>query len=85
MIGLHFNKDYWQRPREFIPERFDNSNPLSLTPRGQKRNPFAWIPFNGGKRTCLGKTFADNALKTMGIYLTTYFDFKLLDKRWTAN
>ena len=84
MIGLHFHKDQWQQPREFLPDRFDNSNPLSLTPDGQKRNPFAWLPFNGGKRSCLGKTFADNALKTIGIYLTTYFDFKLLDSRWNS-
>ena len=34
IIGLHFHQDQWQRPREFIPERWDNSNPLSLTPSG---------------------------------------------------
>ena len=50
ILGLHFNKNEWQRPYEFLPERFDNANPLSLTPNGKKRNSFSWIPFNGGKR-----------------------------------
>ena len=29
--GLHHNGEEWQRPHEFIPERFDLSSPLSLT------------------------------------------------------
>ena len=32
-IGLvHFNESEWQRPDEFLPQRFDNEDALSLTP-----------------------------------------------------
>ena len=29
----------WQRPREFLPDRFDPNSPLFLTPDGKKRKP----------------------------------------------
>ena len=32
--GLHLNTNEWQKPHEFIPERFDSSNPINLTPSG---------------------------------------------------
>jgi len=57
--GLHYNYKEWQRPHEFIPERFDNSNPLSRTPDGRKRSAVCWTPFFGGMRICFGKTFAE--------------------------
>ena len=77
--GLHFNSNEWQRPYEFLPERFDNANPLSLTPKGKKRNPYSWLPFNGGKRVCLGKIFAEMNLKVASAYMMQYFDFKMMD------
>ena len=83
--GLHFNKNEWQRPYEFLPERFDDANPLSLTPGGKKRNPFSWMPFNGGKRVCFGKTFADLNLKIAAIYMIEYFDMKLVDPKFDKN
>ena len=57
--ALAHNAEQWQKPFEFIPERFDNSNPVSLTPGGKKRNPYSFVPFGGGKRVCFGKTFAE--------------------------
>ena len=83
--GLHFNKNEWQRPYEFLPERFDDKNPLSLTPSGKVRNPFSWMPFNGGKRVCLGKTFADLSLKIASIYMMEHFDMKLIDPTYDRN
>ena len=85
ILGLHFNKNEWQCPYEYRPERFDDANPLSLTPNGKKRNPFSWMPFNGGKRVCLGKTFADMNLKVIAIYMMEYFDMKLLDSQYSKN
>jgi len=55
-LGLHFNSKVWQRPREFLPERFDPNNSLYFTPDGKKRNPFCFSGFGGGSRICLGKT-----------------------------
>ena len=56
--SCHHNATQWQNPHEFIPERFDHKNPISLTPNGSKRNPNSWIPFFAGKRVCFGKTLA---------------------------
>jgi len=59
MSHLCNNPQEWQQPSQFIPERFDNSNPISLTPSGKKRNPYSFSPFLGGVRICLGKTFVE--------------------------
>ena len=80
--ALHYNGNEWQRPHEFIPERFDSSNPVSLTPTGQKRNPTSWAPFAGGKRVCFGKTFAETNLKFVAIYLSQHFNFEFVDKKY---
>jgi cytochrome P450 len=34
-----------------------------LTPSGKKRHPLSFSPFLGGKRICLGKTFAETIAK----------------------
>lgn len=65
MMGLHFNSNEWQRPYEFLPERFDPNSDLFLTPAGKKRNPFSFFSFSGGRRICLGKTLAEYKLKYM--------------------
>jgi cytochrome P450 len=55
---------------EFLPERFDHSSPLSLTPGGKKRHPMSWVPFHGGSRVCFGKTLAEANMKILMLYLT---------------
>jgi cytochrome P450 len=45
----HTRPDVYPDPYEFRPERFLGSAPP----------PFAWIPFGGGVRRCLGAAFAD--------------------------
>ena len=83
--ALHFNQNEWQRPYEFLPERFDMNHELSLTPAGKKRNAYSFIPFSGGKRICFGKTFAEMNLKVVAVYLSQYFDFEMVDKKYKAN
>ena len=61
--ALHYDRTQWQKPQEFIPERFDPSSPMSLTPSGKNRHPNALSPFSGGKRVCFGKTFAETSMK----------------------
>ena len=78
--GLHFNKNHWQRPHEFLPDRFDAQNPLSLTPDGKKRKAMAFCPFLGGKRVCFGKTFADLNLRVVAVYMSQLFDLKFVDQ-----
>lgn len=48
--ATHKHPKYWDKPEEFIPERFDES----------KNNiaPFIYYPFSVGRRNCIGKKFA---------------------------
>jgi len=65
LYALAHNPTEWIRPKEFLPERFDSSNPLSKTPSGGKRDPMSFVPFNGGRRVCFGKTFAESSTKVV--------------------
>ncbi len=42
--------DFWDEPDAFRPERFDDE--------GSSRPRFAYIPFGGGPRLCIGNNFA---------------------------
>jgi len=52
--GMHKNPNEWQRPTEFLPDRFDDLNKLSLTPSGNLRHKMSYAPFSHGKRNCIG-------------------------------
>ena len=67
---LHHCDEQWgPEHNEFIPERFDPSSNFSLKEKerrnGVSRNPHSYLPFLGGKRVCLGKTFADTTFKAV--------------------
>ena len=68
--ALHKNPAEWQRPNEFLPERWDSTSPLYLTPSGKRRNTMSYVPWSAGKRVCFGKTFAESNLKIILTYIT---------------
>ena len=72
--------EQWQRPTEFLPQRFDHNDPLSLTPAGKKRHANSWVPFHGGARSCLGKSFAEAQMKIFATLVTQKFNFEFEDK-----
>ena len=78
-VPMHYNSAYWQEPQRFNPDRFDPSHPDALTPDGKKRPQACWLPFNGGKRICFGKTFAEMALKMVLTILSQRFNFELVE------
>ena len=45
--GVHHNAKYWESPEEFRPERFIDES-------AKKRKPYTYMPFGGGKRSCIG-------------------------------
>ncbi|CDW79692.1 cytochrome family subfamily polypeptide 55 precursor [Stylonychia lemnae] len=73
---LHRNPKEWQEPSKFIPERFDPESPYYLTPDGKKRKQCSYSPFLGGRRICLGKTFAENIAKCVIPIIISELDIK---------
>ena len=53
IAALHYREDLFPRPREFRPERFLEGGPDS----------YAWIPFGGGVRRCIGAAFAEYEMR----------------------
>ena len=64
---------------KYIPERFDPESPLSLTPSAGKRNPNSFVPFFGGKRICVGKTFAESVGKVLVSIVASQLDFEFIN------
>ena len=52
---LHARPDLYDSPAEFRPERFLEGGPES----------YAWIPFGGGVRRCIGASFAQVEMRTV--------------------
>jgi len=77
---LHHDQEQYQRPDEFLMERWDSTSKLYLTEKGEKRHPYSFIPFSGGRRVCLGKTFAELAAKEVSCILLSAFDFEFVDE-----
>ena len=55
IAAMHARPDLWPEPGEFRPERFLD---------GQVES-YAWIPFGGGVRRCIGASFAQVEMRTV--------------------
>ena len=55
IAALHYREDLFPRPEEFRPERFLDG----------KADNYAWIPFGGGIRRCIGAAFAEYEMRTI--------------------
>lgn len=64
------NKKYWNEPEAFDPERFNAAN-IKNIPK------FAYFPFGGGARLCIGNNFAMMEMQLVVALMCNKFDFTL--------
>ena len=64
---IHRNPEFWPDPAGFDPARF-------LQPSGRPR--YAYIPFGGGRRACVGQSFAE--LETVLVLAAITQQFRLV-------
>jgi cytochrome P450 len=55
IAAMHYREDLYPQPHEFRPERFLDG----------KTNQYAWIPFGGGVRRCIGAAFAQYEMRVV--------------------
>ncbi|XP_077880864.1 cytochrome P450 3A4 isoform X3 [Ictidomys tridecemlineatus] len=68
IYSLHQNSMYWPEAEKFYPERFSKKNKDSI-------NPYVYMPFGNGPRTCIGMRFALMNMKLALIRLLQNFSF----------
>lgn len=79
IFRLQHNPAEWKDPHLFIPDRFDSQSPYFLTPAGKTRNPYSFLPFLGGQRICIGKTFIEAVSKFTVPTLISNFKMEFLE------
>ena len=70
IYGSHHDSALWNDPESFKPERFDTKTRKSIP-------DFAYFPFGGGPRLCIGNNFAMMEMQLVLTRLIKEFDFVL--------
>ncbi|XP_031632667.1 cytochrome P450 4C1-like isoform X2 [Contarinia nasturtii] len=68
IFTMHRRKDVWGDADEFNPDHF-------LPENVEKRHPFAFVPFGGGPRNCIGHQYALYSIKVMLSAILRNFQF----------
>ncbi len=71
IAALHYREDLFPEPHEFRPERFLEG----------KADNYAWIPFGGGVRRCIGAAFAEYEMRTILREFFTRADLAAVDPK----
>ncbi len=79
IAALHYRDDLFPEPDEFRPERF----------LGDRPDTYAWIPFGGGIRRCIGASFAEYEMRIVLRAFLERADLRAADPRservWVRN
>jgi cytochrome P450 len=71
IIAINRNPRIYEHPNEFRPERFLGSRPET----------YAWVPFGGGIKRCLGAAFSMRELTTVLHTLLREGEFSAVDEK----
>ncbi|GBG69640.1 hypothetical protein CBR_g4469 [Chara braunii] len=74
VYNIHHSPQVWDKPEEFIPERFDLDGPVP----NETNTDFRYIPFSGGPRKCVGDQFAMLEVIVSLAIIFQNFDFELV-------
>ncbi len=74
LYALHRNPNYWEKPNDFYPERFLESDSAS------KRHPFLYLPFGSGPHTCIASHLGLQEAILLAATLGQRIRFNLLSK-----
>jgi cytochrome P450 len=66
---LHHDPDNWPDPERFNPDRF-------APEQSKERHPYAFLPFGGGPRLCIGNQFALMEMQALLTVLLHRFDLR---------
>jgi len=72
VYGAHHNPAHWKNPFQFDPSRFEKESMKNI-------HPFAYFPFGGGPRLCIGQHFALVEMQLIISRLAAKFKFTLLN------
>ena len=71
MWALHYHPNYFANPHTFDPQRFSEANAGSI-------HKYAYFPFGGGPRVCIGNQFAMMEMKLILATLARCYRFQLV-------
>jgi cytochrome P450 len=71
IAALHYREDLFPNPEEFRPERFLE----------EKADNYAWIPFGGGVRRCIGAAFAEYEMRIILSEFVEHADLSAPDSK----
>lgn len=74
IYGVHRSSEYWTEPDQFDPLRFTKEEI-------KKRPPYAYLPFGGGPRLCIGSNFAMMEMKLVIVRMLQRFDLELVENQ----
>lgn len=66
--GIHRNPEYWKKPDEFIPDRWNDP----------ELNKEAYLPFGAGPRLCIGEHFAMMEMQLILQTIVNTWNYKLI-------
>ncbi len=69
---IHHHPDYWPHPDRFDPDRFAPG-------QAEQRPRFAYIPFGGGPRLCIGDRLAQLEMQLITAMVTQRFRLRLVE------